>query len=110
MPLCAGILRAQVLQKAHVKEIGDNESSDALNTADAEICLNAWPRPRVTNKRLAELSIYNLQPRQHRLIQQINRLIEPFILYECSISLLSCLDRSMAQKMLNVSDGSTAAQ
>jgi len=43
-------------------------------------------------------------------IQQINRLLEPFILSECSVSLLSRFDRSMAQQMLNVCNGSTSAQ
>mgnify|MGYP001814063862 FL=1 len=55
-------------------------------------------------------SAHYLQPRHDRLIQQINRLLEPLILYECCISLLSCLDRSMAKQMLNVSNGSTSTK
>jgi hypothetical protein len=43
-----------------------------------------------------ESSPNNLQPRHHRLIQQINSLLEPFILHKCRISLFSCLDRGMA--------------
>jgi len=37
----------------------------------------------------------NLQLRLHRFIQQINRLLKPFVLYEGGIRLLCCLDRSM---------------
>jgi len=55
-------------------------------------------------------SAYNLQLGHHRLVQQINRLLEPLILDECRISLFRCLDRSMAEQMLNVSDGSTSTQ
>jgi hypothetical protein len=43
-----------------------------------------------------ESSPHNFQLGHHRRIQQINRLLEPLILDNCSISLLSCLDRSMA--------------
>jgi len=56
------------------------------------------------------LSAHNRQPRLHQLIQQINRLLEPLILYECSICFLGCLDRSMTQQMPNVSYSSTSAQ
>jgi len=47
-------------------------------------------------------SPHNLQPRGHRLIQQINRLFEPLIFDECRIRFLSCLDRSMPQQVLNI--------
>jgi len=57
-----------------------------------------------------ESSPNNLQPRQHRLIQQINRLLEPLILDECGTSPFSCLDRNMPKQMLNVSNGSTPTQ
>ena len=49
----------------------------------------------------------NLQLRYSQLIQQINCLLEPFILHKGSISFLSCLHRGMAKQMLNVSDSST---
>ncbi len=52
-------------------------------------------------------SPHNFQLRHHQLIQQIRRVLEPFILHEGSISLLGCLHRSMAKKMLNVRDGGT---
>ena len=52
----------------------------------------------------------NLQVRLHRLIQQINRLLESLILDERRICLLCCLDRSMAEKMLNVGNRSTSTQ
>jgi hypothetical protein len=57
-----------------------------------------------------EVSPNNLQLRDHRLVQQIDGLLEPLILDECRISSLSCLDRSMAEKMLHVSYGSTPTQ
>ena len=57
-----------------------------------------------------ELSPHNFQSRQHRLIQQIYRLLESLILHECCIGLLSSLYRSMAQKMLYVCDCSVPAQ
>ncbi len=56
------------------------------------------------------LSPHNPQLRQHRAIQQINRLLEPFILDKCGIRLFSCLDRSVAKQMLNISDGRAPAQ
>ena len=52
----------------------------------------------------------NLQPRLCRRIQQINRLLEPLILHKRRICLLCCLDRSIAEQMLNVSNGSTPTQ
>jgi len=52
----------------------------------------------------------NRQLRKHRFIQQINRLLEPFILDKRSICLFSCLHRCMAQQVLNICNGSTAAQ
>ena len=55
-------------------------------------------------------SLNNYQLRHHRLIQQINRLLEPFILHKCCISLLCGLDRSMAEQMLNICNGSAPAQ
>jgi len=50
------------------------------------------------------------QLRLHRVIQQINRLLEPLILHERCISLFSRLHRSMTEQNLNVSDGSTSTQ
>ena len=44
------------------------------------------------------------------LSNNFNRLLKPFILHECSIRFFSCLDRSMAKQMLNVSNRGTAAQ
>jgi len=55
-------------------------------------------------------SRHTLQPRHHRLIQQINRLLEAFILDERRIRLLSSLDRSMAEQMLNICDSSISTQ
>ena len=52
-------------------------------------------------------SSHKLQLRQHRFIQQINPLLEPFILHECGICLLSSSDRSISKQMFNVSDSST---
>ena len=57
-----------------------------------------------------EPSLHYLQLRQHWLIQQINRLLESLVLHECCISLFSCLDRGMAQQMLNISNGGTSTQ
>jgi len=53
---------------------------------------------------------YKLQLRHHRRIQQINRLLEPFVLHKRRICLLSGLHRNMAQQMLNVRNGSASAQ
>ena len=53
------------------------------------------------------LTIFNFG---HRLIQQINCLLEPFILDECSIRLLCCLHKSMAKQMLNVCNRSASTQ
>jgi len=68
----------------------------------------------VTNKDVFVLRYYSSsddpQFRYNRLIQQINRLLESFILYKCCICLLGCFDRSMAKQMLNVSNGSTSTQ
>jgi hypothetical protein len=52
----------------------------------------------------------NLQLRHRWLIQQIDRLLKPLILYECCICLLGCLDKSMAQQTLNICYGSTSTQ
>ena len=49
-----------------------------------------------------ESSPHNLQRRLHRLIQQINCLLESLILDECRICLLCGLHRSMAEQVLNV--------
>jgi hypothetical protein len=57
-----------------------------------------------------ELSFNNLQLRQHRLIQQINRLLKPLILNKCRINFFSSVYRSMAKQMLNVSDGITLTE
>jgi len=66
----------------------------------------------VTNRDVFVLIYYyssnNLQLRLHRLIQQVNRLLEPFILDECRIRLLCCLDRGMTEKMLNIGNCSTS--
>ena len=52
----------------------------------------------------------NFQVLHHSLIQQINRLLKPLVLHKCSVCFLSCLNRSMTEKMLNVSNGSASAQ
>jgi hypothetical protein len=39
-----------------------------------------------------------------------NSLLEPFILKECSICPLSCLDRCVAQQMLNICNPGTPTQ
>jgi hypothetical protein len=45
-----------------------------------------------------------------RLVQQIYCLLEPFILNECSICPLCCLDRRMAEQMLNICNCGTPTQ
>jgi hypothetical protein len=52
----------------------------------------------------------NLQPRLRRRIQQINSLLEPFILHECRICFLSCLHRCMPQQMLHIRNYGTPTQ
>jgi len=79
-----------------IQKFPANGSDESLNER-----MRAWRH---------EYSPHNLQPGHHRLIQQINRLLEPLILDERCVCLLSCLDRSMAKQMLNVSNGSTSTQ
>ena len=79
-----------------VKVFTANGSDEALYEG-----MRAW---------LHKASPINLEPWLHRLIQQINRLLEPLILYECRICLFSGLDRSMAKQVLNISDSNTSTQ
>ena len=59
---------------------------------------------------LGVTSLHTLQLWRHRLIQQINRVLESLVLHERRIGLFCSLDRRMAKQMLNVSDSSTSAQ
>ena len=66
-----------------VKKFATNDPDEPLNEGVWAGCTESLP--------------HNRQLRHHRLIQQINSLLEPFILHECSICLLSCFDRRMAK-------------
>ena len=63
-------------------------------------------RVHVKNGRIKGL-LHDLQRRLFRLIQQINRLLEPLVLHKRSIGSFCGLYRRMTQQMLNVSNRST---
>ena len=57
MPVLVGIITAQILQDAHLTDIGaQGKQSTPSGAVDAEICLNALSTPRVSTQRLAGVS------------------------------------------------------
>jgi len=57
MPVSVGIFTAQMLQNAHLTDIGAQRKQSTLTgAADAEICRNAWDTPHVSKQRSAGAS------------------------------------------------------
>ena len=57
MSVSVGIFTAQMLQDAHLTDIGvQGKQSTPSGAVDAEICLNALSTPRVSTQRLAGVS------------------------------------------------------
>jgi hypothetical protein len=54
MSVSVGIITAQMLQDAHLTDIGaQGKQSTPSGVADAEMCQNAWATPRVSKQRSA---------------------------------------------------------